>query len=179
MPNNSYIKFINFFKEHKLYDEEIFTYLRENSIMFDYLDTDQRPLVGTYYTFDKRQRLNKIILYVLFIKDEITIVTNIHEYTHGLLAYNNLNKKYTLKDDCEILPMLMEKIYLKENPSSTLERYIQYLDTKILESKNKEDYRYKIALDIQSELLEYYNANNDFEKLKTKSKKLYRKYNVK
>lgn len=50
MPNNSYIKFINFFKEHKLYDEEIFTYLRENSIMFDYLDTDQRPLVGTYYT---------------------------------------------------------------------------------------------------------------------------------
>lgn len=32
MPNNSYIKFINFFKEHKLYDEEIFTYLRENSI---------------------------------------------------------------------------------------------------------------------------------------------------
>ena len=58
MPNNSYIKFINFFKEHKLYDEEIFTYLRENSIMFDYLDTDQRPLVGTYYTFDKRQRLN-------------------------------------------------------------------------------------------------------------------------
>lgn len=122
MPNNSYIKFINFFKEHKLYDEEIFTYLRENSIMFDYLDTDQRPLVGTYYTFDKRQRLNKIILYVPFIKDEITIVTNIHEYTHGLLAYNNLNKKYTLKDDCEILPMLMEKIYLKENPSSTLER---------------------------------------------------------
>lgn len=94
MPNNSYIKFINFFKEHKLYDEEIFTYLREN-------------------------------------------------------------------------------------PSPTLERYIQYLDTKILESKNKEDYRYKIALDIQSELLEYYNANNDFEKLKTKSKKLYRKYNVK
>ena len=64
MPNNSYIKFINFFKEHKLYDEEIFTYLRENSIMFDYLDTDQRPLVGTYYKFDKRQRLNKIILYV-------------------------------------------------------------------------------------------------------------------
>lgn len=166
MPNNSYIKFINFFKEHKLYDEEIFTYLRENSIMFDYLDTDQRPLVGTYYTFDKRQRLNKIILYVPFIK-------------HGLLAYNNINKKYTLKDDCEILPMLMEKIYLKENPSPTLERYIQYLDTKILESKNKEDYRYKIALDIQSELLEYYNANNDFEKLKTKSKKLYRKYNVK
>lgn len=163
MPNNSYIKFINFFKEHKLYDEEIFTYLRENSIMFDYLDTDQRPLVGTYYTFDKRQRLNKIILYVPFIKDEITIVTNIHEYTHGLLAYNNLNKKYTLK----------------ENPSPTLERYIQYLDTKILESKNKEDYRYKIALDIQSELLKYYNANNDFEKLKTKSKKLYRKYNVK
>ena len=33
--------------------------------MFDYLDTDQRPLVETYYTFDKRQRLNKIILYVL------------------------------------------------------------------------------------------------------------------
>ena len=64
MPNNSYIKFINFFKEHKLYDEEIFTYLRENSIMFDYLDTDQRPLVGTYYTFDKRQMLNKIILYI-------------------------------------------------------------------------------------------------------------------
>ena len=60
MPNNSYIKFINFFKEHKLYDEEIFTYLRENSIMFDYLDTDQRPLVRTYYTFDKRQRLNNI-----------------------------------------------------------------------------------------------------------------------
>ena len=105
------------------------------------------------------------------------VVTNPFKLSE--MVGTTLEKKYTLKDDCEILPMLMEKIYLKENPSPTLERYIQYLDTKILESKNKEDYRYKIALDIQSELLEYYNANNDFEKLKTKSKKLYRKYNVK
>lgn len=179
MPNNSYIKFINFFKDKKLYNEEIFTYLREKSIMFDYIDTDQRPSIGTYYTFDKRHKLKNIILYVPFINDEITIVTNIHEYTHGLLAYNNLNKKYILQDDCEILPMLMEKLYLKDNPSPTLDRYIQYLDAKILESKCKEDYRYKIALNIQSELLEYYSTNNDFEKLKNKSRKLYRKYNVK
>lgn len=179
MANETYRKFINFFQKHNLYNEEIFDYLRLNSILFDYLDEDTRPFIGCYHTLDKDLKLKKIELCVPLIADEKTILINIHEYTHGILLYEYLNKKIKITNDCETLPLLMERIYLEENPSQELEEYIKKLNTKIQNDTSIEAQKYKTALNIQEELLTYYNKTHNFNKVKKKSKKLYRKQHVK
>ncbi|MGN1342477.1 MAG: hypothetical protein ACI4VL_04560 [Bacilli bacterium] len=69
---------------------------------------------------------------------------------------------------------MYEKIYLNENPNEELERYVNMLNQKIIESNQIE---YKIALDLQNELLEYYYKIRNFNKLESKAKKLSKKYN--
>lgn len=179
MANEAYQKFINFFQKHNLYDKEIFDYLRLNSILFDYHDEDTRPFIGCYHILDKDLKLKKIQLCIPFIMDEKTILINIHEYTHGILLYKYLNKKIKINNDCETLPLLMERIYLEENPNQELKEYIEKLNTKIQKDTSIEAQKYKIALSIQEELLTYYNKTHNFDKVKNKSKKLYRKQHVK
>lgn len=70
MPNTLYLKFINFFKEHNLYDETVFKYIRENAILFDYLEEEKRAFIGCYYSYDKNNHLSKITIAVPIINDE-------------------------------------------------------------------------------------------------------------
>lgn len=169
MANSAYTKFIDFFKRHNLYDEKIFNYLRENSVMFDYRDEDSRPFIGCYYTYSKDDKLKKISLCVPFIDDDITILINIHEYIHGILMYNKIGYKYKAGIDCEVLPMLYERIFVEETQNEKLKEYLKYLNKNILESSNPE---YQLALNVQDELLEEYNKNKKIKTLNKKIKKL-------
>lgn len=173
MPNVLYLKFIDFFKKHNLYDETIFKYIRENAILFDYLEEEKRPFIGCYYNYDKNKCLSKITVVVPIINDERTLLINIHEYTHAIIIYNKLGKKYKIEKDIEMLPMLYERIYLEENKKKALEKYVQGLNQRITEDSEIE---YQIALKYQRELLEYYYQTYDFNKLQKKAKKLSRKY---
>ena len=174
MADQLYLKFINFFKNHNLYDEQTFKYIRENAILFDYLEEEKRSFIGCYYNFDKRGCLIKIVIGVPIIKDEQTLLINIHEYIHAISLYSKLGTKCKIGIEREILPLLYEKIYLNENPNEELERYVNMLNQKIIESNQIE---YKIALNLQNELLEYYYKIRNFNKLESKAKKLSKKYN--
>lgn len=169
MANTAYTKFIDFFKRHNLYDEKIFNYLQENSVMFDYRDEDSRPFIGCYYSYSKDNKLQKITLCVPFIDDDITTLINIHEYIHGILMYNKIGYKFKTNIDCEILPMLYERIFIEETQNEELNEYLEYLNQKVLENPKPE---YQLALSIQDELLEEYNKNNNIKKLNKKIKKL-------
>lgn len=175
--NKPYIEFINFFKKHNLYDKEMFDYLRNNSILFDYLDEDKHPYIGYHYLTDKEGKLTKIILFVPYIDDYHTILINIHEYIHGIILYNKLGKKYKQDKDSEILPLLYEKLYLLENPDKNLEPFKKKLNENITENSPIE---YKIALEVQNEIINYYQEYSpNLNKLENKAKKLARKYKSK
>ena len=80
-------KIINFFKEHNLYDEKIFNYLKNNSIMVDYENPEERSFIGCFYILDQRNILRKIKLNLAYVMNEETTLINIHELTHGIENY--------------------------------------------------------------------------------------------
>lgn len=171
--NNPYISFVNFLIKHNIYDDEAFTYIRNNTTYFDYRDEDKRPSIGYYY-FTDGLKITRIELCVPFIRDEITTIINVHEYIHGFSLYKKIGKRFKLENDSEVLPLLYEKIYLSENPNEQLEIFIKHLNSQITENS---PLVYKIALSVQQELLEYYQEKNpNFTKLERKAKVLARRY---
>ena len=90
MNTNYYNKFINFFKEQNLYNEEMFTYFGNNSILFDYRDEDYHPFIGCFY-LTKDNKVTKISLVVPYLNSEVSTLINIHEYTHAIILYKHLN----------------------------------------------------------------------------------------
>lgn len=173
MQENYYKKFISFLKEHNLYDENAMEYLHQKGIFFDYAEEEDRDFIGCYFAINKKKRLESIILCVPYIKDEKTLIINIHEYTHALLYYKYLGKKVNIKNSSiEILPIMYEKIYVKENKSQLCKEYIEYLDSQITE---KSDLKYRIAINAQQEMLDFYSKEKNPDKLEEQSKKIAKK----
>ena len=164
-------KIINFFKEHNLYDEKKFNYLKNNSIMVDYENPEERSFIGCFYILDQRNILRKIKLNLPYVMNEETTLINIHELTHGIENYYKIGKKFKKDITIETLPLLYEKLYILENPSEELIAYGKYLDNLIEETSEKE---YKFALKVREELLNNYDY--DMVKIQKRTKKLVRKY---
>jgi len=179
MSTHYYNKFINFFERHELYDKRLFEYLRLHSILFDYRDTDHRPFIGCFYTTEKG-KLKKINLIVPYIDNDITTLINIHEYTHAITVFPYMHKNFIEDNNaCEILPLLYERIYLEENKDNKkLKEHITAINKIIEESNNPEITKYKIALNMQEQLLDYYNSGHtNIRDLNKKAKKLVKKQN--
>jgi len=161
---------ILFFKKHNLYNKEMFDYLSKNTTIIDYEYEEQRIFIGCFYTFDKNGILKSIHLVLPYQYDEITTLICIHELIHGIELYKKLNKKAKITNDCEVLPILYEKIYVEEIKTKKIYEYQQYLDNLI----SKDSEKYYIALSIRDELYKEYNY--DMKKIKKKSIKLIKKH---
>lgn len=169
-----YQKFINFLKEHHLYDEQMYEYWYINSIRFDYREEEKRDFISTFYKYNKK-KLDKIWSIVPFIDNDITVLINIHEYVHFVVLYNKLGKKCNIKKDCEVLPLFFEKIYINENNNLKLLEYYDYLNNFIVNNGKEE---YLLALDLIDDLVNYYD-NQNIDKLNSKVKKLVLKHDIK
>ena len=170
---NYYHKFIDFFQRQNLYNKKMFDYFMNNSILFDYRDEDYHPFIGCFY-LTKNKKINKISLVVPYIDSDVTTLINIHEYTHAIILYNHLGKIYEEDISSEALPMFYERLYFEENKDNeSLRKHINKLNTKILEGQNPKVLKYRLASDIQNELLNYYNkGHTSLHELNRKVKRL-------
>lgn len=160
-------KLIEFFKRHNMYEENMFNYLQNNTMMIDYNIEEDRAFIGCFYIF-LNGKLDKICLVLPYLMDDITTLISIHEITHGIYMYKKLNKKVKIENDIEVLPMLYERIYVNESNNIKLLEFANNLDKKI----NNEE-RYLLGLKLRDELLRYYNYN--FNDINKKAKKLVKK----
>lgn len=166
-------KFFEFINNHNIYDKDIYEYYINHSDRFDYYYEDfLRSGIRCNYLVNKFGILKEIRPFVPYIVDDKTTLANIHEYVHTLSTYNMLNKRFKLKDDCEILPIFYEKLFVLENNNDNLKRYEEFLDKAALESNDK---KYLIAVKMFDELLNTYDYNNITD-MKKKTKKLIKKY---
>ena len=165
-------KFTQFLKEHNLYDENAMKYLYQNGIFFDYIEEEKRDFMDCYFTTNKRKILKGIILYAPCIESEKTLIINIYLFSKALLYYKYLGKKISSNKEIEILPMMYEKLYIEENKSQFGKEYIEYLDSQITE---KSALKYRIALDAQQEMLDFYSKEKNPDKLQDQSKKIAKK----
>lgn len=164
-------KLIAFFKKHNLYDEKAFSYIEEHSTMLDSNFPDEMMLRTCAYQIDSRTNVLKgIHVNVPYVKDEKTMLDNIHELTHAIFAYKKIGKKFKKDITIETLPLLYERLYLLENPSEELKVYTKYLDSLV----TQDDKAYMFALQVREELLNSYDANP--QKIVRRLKKISRKY---
>ena len=167
---NFHPELISFFQNHNLYDKEMFDYFAKNTQIIDYKDEEQRYFIGCFYVFNKKNILRKIHLNLPYIYDEITMLINIHEIIHGIELYKKLNRKTQITEDCEVLPILYEKIYIEEKNTQELREYQKKLDNSI----NENEKQYLLALAVRDELYKQYNYN--YQEIKRKAKKLSKKH---
>jgi len=149
-------KIIDFFKEHNMYDQEMFKYLQKQSDMVDYDDPDQRYFVGCFYILDKSgTRLTDLRLNLPYINSEETMLISVHELTHAIFNYPKIGKKFKKDITIETLPLLYEKIYANEHPSKWLEAYLHRLDGMTYEKYPE----YAFGLKAREKLYQVYQKN--------------------
>ena len=162
---------INFFKEHNLYNEEMFEYLSKNTIHYDYRVVEDRIFTGCGPCVDKKNGiLTKVFVTVPFVIDDITMLINIHEYTHAIEYYSKIGKKFKKDEYVEVLPMMFELIYIREHYSKELLDYENFLNNCI----SRNNIEYIIGTKMQTKLADTYNYEN-LTQLKRKVKKIGRK----
>lgn len=149
-------KVIDFFKRHNMYDEKVFEYLQDNTMMVDYNDPDQRMFIG-FSAWIKDGVLKRFTICIPYMQDNITMLNDIHEIAHGIYAYRKLNKKYD-RNACETIPMLCEKIFVSETNDEELTKYSEYLDSLIDEDSEA---KYRFAL--RNRDIIYNEFNDDYE----------------
>ncbi len=166
--------FYEFINEHNIYDKNVYDYYIKHSDSFDYYNEDfYIPFIRCdYYYINSSRILKEIRPFVPNVVDDKTALININQYVHTLLAYNYLNKKFKLNDDCEILPKFYEKLYVLESNNKGLIEYEKFLDKAALESNEK---RYIMAVKMFDELFNNYH-NNGINDMKMKTKSLIKNY---
>ncbi len=125
-------KFIKFLKDTEIYNEEVFEYIKPKTVYLDHSE-EATHFYGVFPIVDDNNIIKDIKLCVPKIKDDLTVSINIHEYVHLLLLYRDLNKEYKESDYDELLPVMYEFYYLKDNDPEYLEAYKE----KISKSNNK------------------------------------------
>ena len=164
-------RIIEFFKKYNLYQKELFDYLQHHTWGVCYVDPDEARLINTYFFNNKFN--NKLTGFLMVIPDQtsdITMFVQVHEIAHGIMGYKYLGKKYP--DDLhEVLPFMVEKLYVNEVNDDRVSDYSKYLDSKIDEDTIL---KYRFALAARDELLDGFDGNLD--KIDKQSKLLLRKY---
>ena len=173
MKVNYYDKFIDFFIEHNLYDKKVFDYIWDRCNFFDYLEDDYRDQIGVYYIFDKNKKLIDFNLIVPFIDSKKTSLINIHEYVHAIFAYYKLGKRLVLDDSCEVNSLFFEKVYVLENYSEDIDKFLNKLNKDRI---NSNENRYIYGLKVADELVQNYSKKVNLNTLSNKSKRLMKKY---
>jgi len=155
---NYYNKFIFFLKRHNIYDKNKYEYLLSNTTFID--TDDEVEYIGCYYTKNEYNYITGINLVIPNLDDDVCVMIAIHEYIHGYIMYDKLNKQYSMKASEEVLPMFYEYLYYLENQSDELEKYrISTIDN--IEKENK--FKYVLGLTMQNELSLIYK--HDFNSL--------------
>ena len=116
-------KLINFYKEVKLYDINIFSQIiRRLKIIPNNLV--KNDFYGVFPKIDKNGSLKDFVICVPSINDLDSFLVNVHEFAHAINLYENLGKTFKLKFMDEVLPKSLERIYLNNHENlKTIEEY--------------------------------------------------------
>lgn len=163
---------IMFFKRHNLYDEEMFKYLEEHTDFFDYYDDNYIGCLGSGEHIDSRTgKLTHFRICIPYCINKETMLVDLHEIMHGIVFYKHLNKKYKEDITIELLPFIIERMYLEECKDENLIKFHNRLDSTI-DSNSEEKYRF--ALRYRDEL--YKDFNGDIESIEEKVSSLVKKW---
>ena len=147
-----------FFYQIGLYDEKMFQYIQNHKI--EIKNKEDIPIFVGCFPIVKDGILKSFKMFVPSGNEFIYDLMKVHECGHAIALYKCLNKKYVDQKYSEIFPILLERLYSRSIGRE--EEYLRIQRNNLNDLLENELYdRYKIALDMQEELI---NSNfNDFE----------------
>lgn len=145
-----------FFKEIGLYDEDMFMYIEQHKIEIK-KEEDIGIFVGCFPIIDNNI-LKSFRLFVPSKEGFLYELMNVHEYGHAISLYKCLNQQYEDQLHTEVLPLALERLYAR---SIGMEKeYLKLQEENLIKIRGNELYeRYKLAFDLQEQLLSE-NLNN-------------------
>ena len=166
-----------FFKRHNLYNEEMFEYLKEHTDWIDYRDEDERWHIGHgIYVHPKTRKIIRFRICIPEIRDDMTLITALHEIAHGIWSYIYMVNgiKYS-EDESELFPFLVERAFLEEHKSQKLSDLINKLDSLV---DDKDDIRYRYAKDVRDRFKDIDIGNVDrIQKVSRRALRIWKKNN--
>lgn len=138
-----YDEFISFLKRYDLYNKKIIDNFFNSAFRYSYKTTDDMNFSECIYIIDDNNVLVKIRACIPYINDYKTLLINIHEYVHYYMMYKKLGKEVIIGRNCELLPMVYEKLFILEKNSKELNDYDKLL-MKQTEEDNDPDYIYAL-----------------------------------
>ena len=106
-------------------------------------------------------------------EEKVTYIPSREDSLERLLeADYQFTKEQLSVEDEAIRSMMYEKLYIKESNSQLCKEYIEYLDSQITE---KSDLKYRVAINAQQEMLDFYSKEKNPDKLEEQSKKIAKK----
>lgn len=174
MSNDMYYKYINFLKEHELYDKKTFEYIKRNSVMIDYSNIEEITSIDCSIVLDEKERLVQVIPCVPFLKNDDMVAINIFIYIRALMLIPNIGRRYDERYYNKLLPFLFVKLYMLENKNTNLLNFEKKLMFILLQTQE---------INGENTLIDCYfkdknKLNNSARKLKRKTKNyLYNKFN--
>ena len=152
---------VAFLKKYDIYDEEVFNSFINDSFKFE-SESDYK-YSECLYVVDENDILVKIRALIPKIVDYKTILINIHEYVHYYTFYKKLGEKIEIGIDCEVLPMLYERLFVIEKDDVDLYNHWNKIKDGVLENNNSP---YVYALKIQDSLLDLFYKSGKVKRLK-------------
>ncbi|MBQ6285198.1 MAG: hypothetical protein IJK67_02670 [Bacilli bacterium] len=164
-------KIEDFFKKHNLWNKEMFSYIYSISNEVDYYDKNINFAVGCPPKVNNHTgKIEGFQLTIPYCVDGITTMIAVHEIAHAIYWYKKIGQTYDEIQE-ELFPMIVERLYVEENKTSTLESYEKFLDSTI---DSKEDSSYSFAL-VNRESFMKTNLD-DFKLFDKSARKLARKW---
>lgn len=168
-------KIVDFFKNHGLYDERVFHYLKGHTAMFDY-DMDHisaRDSMGFAPKIDDfTHKLERFSLYMPYPNNPRTMLMNVNIIAKGIVAYKYLNKRFRNDMNLEAIGFLYEELFARESNDPKIIEFKEAINNDINEESAP---LYQYALYAQNEMLEQYE--DDIDKMNDLSMKLLKRYN--
>lgn len=135
MTNKSfYNKYVDFLKNHDLYDDNLFNEIIEYSIPIDERDDEFNFLFGRCVVITNKKGDTTALPPVMpFLTNDRTVAISIYSYVNALIHSLKIDKRY--KDNKYfkyIVPMYFEKIYILENSNEELLDYDGKMRKKLL-----------------------------------------------
>ena len=166
-----YEQIIEFFKKYNLYEENMFKYIYSKTNYVDYYNEMENFLIGCYIKV-KSNRIIDFKLYLPYLIDKKTMLITVHELTHAIETYYQLGNKYQESNTKEVLPIIIEHLFVLESNDHELEQFERFLDDI---EPTEENIPYVLALNLKDKLLKEYQ-NDNISKINKKIKNYLKKY---
>lgn len=127
----NYENLVKFFNSINLYKTDYFNSINNKKIMLP----NKKGNMIYFGVFPKLDKENNIINYTICvpeINDLNSFLINIHEYTHAIDLENNMNSKYKVDEYVEVMPNILERLYIILNEPIDIEYWFN--------NKKLEDY---------------------------------------